>query len=76
MITSGEGWDDDYWGQDEGASASVDWSCDEAGGEENLVMAIQGLRVDGKRGRSRPKLTREQVIWADMNSCGIKGPGR
>lgn len=37
-------------------------------GEEVLAMAIQGLKVDGRRSRGTAKLTWEQVI-----TCGIEG---
>lgn len=43
--------------------------------EEDVVWAIQSLRIEGRRGRRRPKLTWEQAIRADMRTLVIeKGP--
>lgn len=42
-------------------------------GDEDLVGAIQGLRIEGRWGRGGPKLTWEQVIQAGMMVCGIDG---
>lgn len=43
------------------------------GYEEELVRAILGLQVGGRRGRGRPKMTWEQVIRAYMIACEIEG---
>lgn len=41
--------------------------------ETDLVRTVQGFRVEGRRGRGRPKLTAEKVARADMIVCGIDG---
>lgn len=38
-----------------------------------MVRAIQGLRVEGRRGRVRPKLAWEQMIQADLRACVVDG---
>lgn len=39
-------------------------------GEDDLARAMQGLRVEGRWGRGRPKLKWEQVIREHMIACG------
>lgn len=41
--------------------------------EEDLSSAIKGFRIENRPGRSIPKLTKEQVIRADMIACEIDG---
>lgn len=41
--------------------------------EEDLVRVSQGFRVECRWGRSRPKLTWEQVIRTYMFACGVDG---
>lgn len=38
-------------------------------GADDLVRTILGLRVEGRQGKGRPKLTWEQVIQADVIAC-------
>lgn len=41
--------------------------------EEDLTRAILGLRVQGRLGRDRPKVTYEQVTRPDLRACGLDG---
>lgn len=41
--------------------------------EKDLIMVIQGRRVEGRQCKSRPKLTWELVIHADMIAYGLHG---
>lgn len=58
------------WRQNEGPQARVVWQCDEAGrGPGQGYLGF--LEFEDRRGKSKPKLTWEQVKRVDMIAYGI-----